>query len=163
MPHYHQHMLLLRGISELLEASRENGYSSTLRKIRAHTNIRGNDLVDATAKLAVTSFDTLPIAQTFRADVGTIAPCPPFWVMYNIKPNTPCPAFAPGPTQPNLVRPSWRTILEGDRLQMLVFTRPSQQLRQKVITATLRSLHHTSLYKRLVLHSKDNGACIPYF
>ena len=53
-------MLLLQSISQLLQIRRENGFSTTLRKIRAHTNIRGNDLADAAAKLAVTDFDTLP-------------------------------------------------------------------------------------------------------
>ena len=43
---------------------------------------------------------------------------------------------------------------------MHVFTRPSQQLRRKVRAATLRSLHQTSLYKRLILLAKEKGACI---
>jgi ribonuclease HI len=64
--HYHHHMLLLQSISNLLEDRREKGFSTTLRKIRAHTHIRGNDLADATAKLAVTDFDTLPLDQTLR-------------------------------------------------------------------------------------------------
>jgi hypothetical protein len=41
---------------------------------------------------------------------------------------------------------------------MHAFTRPSAQLRKKVRAATLRSLHHTSLYRRLVLNAKDRGA-----
>ena len=59
-PHYHHHMLLLQSISNLLETRREKGYSMPLRKIRAHTHIRGNSLADAAAKLAVTYFDTHP-------------------------------------------------------------------------------------------------------
>ncbi len=59
-PNYHHHMLLLQGIKDLLETRRVNGYSTVLRKIRAHTHIRGNDLADTAAKLAVTDFDTLP-------------------------------------------------------------------------------------------------------
>jgi hypothetical protein len=41
---------------------------------------------------------------------------------------------------------------------MYAFTYPSKQLRQKVRTATLRSLHHTSLYRRLILTAKSRGA-----
>ena len=37
-PHYHHHMLLLQSISHLLETRREKGYSTSLRKIRAHTH-----------------------------------------------------------------------------------------------------------------------------
>ena len=76
-PHYHHHMLLLRSNSQLLENRREKGFSTTLRKIRAHTNIRGNDLADATTKLAVTDYDTLPPDQTQRVDIGAIAPPTP--------------------------------------------------------------------------------------
>ncbi len=43
-PHYHHRMLLLKIISELLEASRDRSFSTSLRKIRAHALIRGNDL-----------------------------------------------------------------------------------------------------------------------
>ncbi len=77
-PHYHHHMLLLQSICHLLETRLEKGYSTTIRKIRAHTHIRGNDLADATAKLAVTDFDTLPNEQALRVDIGAIAPRPPF-------------------------------------------------------------------------------------
>ena len=38
------------------------GIRTTLHKIRAHTNIQGNDLADAAAKLAVKHFDILPAA-----------------------------------------------------------------------------------------------------
>ena len=41
---------------------------------------------------------------------------------------------------------------------MHAFTHPSKQLRQKVRTATLRSFHHTTLYKRLILNAKARGA-----
>ena len=37
-PHYHHHMLLLQTISILLENRRETGFSTILRKIRAHTH-----------------------------------------------------------------------------------------------------------------------------
>ena len=41
---------------------------------------------------------------------------------------------------------------------MHAFTRPSHQLRKKVRAATLRSLHHTSLYRRLIIQARTNGA-----
>ena len=41
---------------------------------------------------------------------------------------------------------------------MHTFTRPSLQLRLKVRSSLLRSLHHSSLYMRLILASKENGA-----
>ncbi len=69
-------MLFLKSISDFLETRRENGYSTTLQKIRAHTNIRGNDLADATAKLAVTNYDTLPPDRAIRVEVCAIAPRP---------------------------------------------------------------------------------------
>jgi hypothetical protein len=55
-----------------------------MKKIKRHTHIRGNDLADAAAKIAVRSFDTLPPAQTTRVDVGKIAPRPKYWVMYTL-------------------------------------------------------------------------------
>ena len=41
---------------------------------------------------------------------------------------------------------------------MHAFTKPSNQLRLKVKSATLRSLHHTTLYKRLITNAKALGA-----
>ncbi len=54
-------------------------------------------------------------------------------------------------------RAGW-TISKAERLQMHAFTRPSQQLRNKVRHALLRSLHYSSLYKRLLVASKLKGA-----
>ena len=129
-------MLLLHSICHLLDTRLEKGYSTTIRKLRAHTHIRGNDLADAAAKLAVTDFDTLPTEQTLRVDIGAIAPRPPFWVMYTAQPTTPPPELSTGPRQATL-RPPWWTIPEKDRLQMHAFTHPSHQLRQKVRASTL--------------------------
>ncbi len=156
-PNYHHHMPLLHSITDLMETRRENGYSTVMRKIRAHIHIRGNDLADATAKLAVTEYDTLPSEQTLRVEIGSIAPRPPFWVMYTANPTTPPPILATGPRQATLRSPWW-TIPEAGRLQMHAFTRPSMQLRQNVRDATLRSMHHTSLYRRLILQAKTTGA-----
>ena len=68
--HYHHHMLLLGSITRLLETRQMAGLRTTLHKITAHTNIRGSDLADAAAKLAVTQLDTLPPPQTLRVDIG---------------------------------------------------------------------------------------------
>jgi ribonuclease HI len=75
---YHHHMTLLESIVDLLETRKLAGHITTLHKIREHTNIRGNDLADAAAKLAVRSFDTLPPNQTPRVDIGEIAPRPQY-------------------------------------------------------------------------------------
>jgi len=156
-PHYHHYMLLLQIISHLLETRREKGYSTSLRKIMAHAHIRGNDLADAAARLAVTDYNTLPHEQTMRVGIGAIAPRPPFWVVYTANPPTPTPALGTGPRQATL-RPPWWTIPEADRLQMHIFTRPSQQLRQKARASTLRSMLHTSIYRRRILQAKTQGA-----
>ena len=79
-------MTLLESIVDLLENKRRTGRSTTQHKIRAHTNIRGNDLADAAAKLAVRDFDTLPPNQTLRVDIGEIAPRPQYWIMYTATP-----------------------------------------------------------------------------
>ena len=41
---------------------------------------------------------------------------------------------------------------------MHAFTRPSTQLRRQVMSATLRSMHHTSPCTRLILQAKATGA-----
>ena len=77
--------------------------------------------------------------------------------MYTANPPTPTPGFATWPRQATLC-PPWWTIPEAYRLQMHAFTRPSHQLRQKARAATLRNLHHTSIYMRLILQAKEQGA-----
>ena len=88
-----------------------------------------------------------------RVEIGAIAPRPPFWVMYTAN----HPALTTWPRQATL-RPPWWTIPEAYRLHMQAFTRPSHQLRQKVRAATLRSMHHTSIYRRLILQARTQGA-----
>ncbi len=41
---------------------------------------------------------------------------------------------------------------------MHVFTRPFSKLRLKVRDALLSSLHHSSLYRRLIVVNKEKGA-----
>ena len=48
--------------------------------------------------------------------------------------------------------------MEAERLQIHAFTRPSSQLRLKIKDALLRSLHHSSLYKRLIIANTEKGA-----
>ena len=113
------------------------GFHTTLHKIRMHTKIRGNDLADAAAKLAVQNFDTLSHAQTTRVDIGKAAPCPAHRVMYTVKLPRPDPALAIG-TNCATLRGPWWTIPEADQLQMYAFTRRSTQLRLKAQYALLR-------------------------
>ena len=103
--YYHHHMLLLESITNLMEARRVAGSHTNLHQIRAHTNIRGNDLADAAAKLAVRNFDIVPPAQTNRVDIREIAPRPTHWIMYTVKPPRPDPALAIGNICGTLRRP----------------------------------------------------------
>jgi hypothetical protein len=80
--HYHHHMLLLESITDLLEARRLASFHTTMHTIRAHTNVRGNDLT-------VWNFDTLQPAQTTQVDVGKFAPRSTHWVMYTVEPPGP--------------------------------------------------------------------------
>ncbi len=105
--HYQHHSLLFDSIIDLLETRRLAGLSTTLHKIRGHTNIRGNGLADAAAKLAVTHYDTLPPPQTRLVEIGDIPPPPrpANWVMYTVKPPPPLPALSTGTDCATLHRP----------------------------------------------------------
>ena len=133
------------------------GLSTTLHKIRGHTHIHGNDVADAAAKLAVTHYETLPPPQTRRFEIGEIVPREVHLVMYSVKPPLPLPAMSTGTNCATLRRPLW-TIPETERLRMHAFTRPFPQLRVKVRASLLRSLHHFSLYRRLIIANKEKGA-----
>ena len=128
--HYHHHRLLLDSITDLLETRQRLGMSTTLHKIRAHTNIRGNDLADEAAKLPVTHYDTLPPTQTRRVECGEMPPRPHYWVMYTAKPPPPAPGLCTDANCATLRHPWW-TIPEEERLQMHAFTRPSPHLEYK--------------------------------
>ncbi len=56
------------------------------------------------------------------------------------------------------LRPLWWTIPDKDKLPICAFAEPSDQLRDKVLSATLRSLYHISLYRCLILAAKQHGA-----
>jgi hypothetical protein len=126
--HYHHHKLLLESITDLLETRQREDLSTTLYTIRAHTNIRGNDIAETAAKLAVTHYDTLPPSQKWRVETGEIAPRPHHWVMYTVKSPPPTrPAISTGTNCATLRRPWW-TILDEGRVQMHASTCPSPQL-----------------------------------
>ena len=132
------------------------GFRTTLHKIKAHTNIQGNDLADAATKLAGNDFDKIPPIKKIRVDIREIAPRPTLWDMYTTKLLVPDPALSIGTNRATLRRPWW-TIPEADRLQVHAFTRPSQRLRLEVCDALLRTLHHSSLYMRLIVANKKKG------
>ena len=54
---------------DLQEERRKRGFRTIIHKIRAHTNIRGNDLADAAAKMTVTQYDSLPESQKMKVAV----------------------------------------------------------------------------------------------
>ena len=154
---YHHHKPLLTAIVTLIRYRDGLNLPTHLRKIRGHTNIRGNDLADTAAKLVVTSFAEIPTHKKIIVTIGKQAEIPPYWVMYTNNPIIPSLPLSTGPLSSTLRQPWW-TIPETDRLCMHAFTKISNQLRLKVRNATLRSLHHTSLYKRLILKAKAKGA-----
>ena len=133
-----------------METIRSAGFHSTLNKVRVHTNIRGNYLDVAAAKLAVRTFDTLPPARTTRVDIGEATPRPTHWVMYTATPPRSDPAITTSTNNASFRRPWW-TIPEADHLEMRAFTRPSQHLQLKGIDAKLRSLHYSSLHRCLCM------------
>ena len=154
---YHHHQVLIDKIASLILEREHSGRTTTLSKVRAHTNVMGNELADEAAKLSVRQFDELPAAMKISVTLGAVAPRPPFWVMYTHSPATPPAEAAVGPHTMTLRTPWW-TVPEEERLHMRAFTRPSKQLRNKVRPALLRSLLHTSLYRRLLLRAITNGA-----
>ena len=72
-------------------------FLSFLHKIRSHTIIKGNGLVDAAAKSAVTTYESLPSSQALKVDMGEIAPRLPRWVMYTAKPQVSHPHLGSRP------------------------------------------------------------------
>ena len=61
-------------ITDHIEERRRRGLCTTLHKIRAHTNIRGNDLVDAAAELAITHFESLPEHKILKIVIAETVP-----------------------------------------------------------------------------------------
>jgi len=155
--HYHHHNLMPGSITDLLETRRLAGLSTTLHKIKAQTNIRGNDLEDAAAKLAVTHYETLSPPPTQGVEIGEIPIRSAHWVMYSVKLPPPIPAMSTVTNCVSLRRPWW-TIPEMERMQMHAFTRMFSQLKLKVRDALLRIIHYSSLCRRLVIANKEKGS-----
>ena len=101
----HHFLLLLSKITDLLEKRRRQEFRTTLQKIWAHTNIRGNDLADAAARIAITQFDSLRKSQKLKVDVGKVAPRPPHLVMYTVKPPPPLTHLGTGTRMATLRQP----------------------------------------------------------
>ncbi len=100
-------MLLLSGITDLLEDRRRKGLRITLHKVRAHTNIRGNDLADAAAKMAVAQYDFLPESNKLKDAIGEIPPRPPHRVMYTVKPQPATTRLGVDTRTTTLRQPRW--------------------------------------------------------
>ena len=113
--------------------------------------------MDAAGKLVATSFEDIPEHQNLTNTIGKQAERSPFWVMYTNNPTTPPISLATGPHSATLL-PPWWTISEDERRCMHAFTRISKQTRLEDRNATLRSLHITSLYRRLILKAKNQGS-----
>ena len=113
-------------------------------------------MADTAAKLVVTSFEEIPTLQKITVTIGKQAERPPYWVMCINNPSTPRISLSTGSYSFTLC-PLWRTIPETGRRCMQAFTKTSNQLRLKVRNATLRSLHHTSLYRRIILKAEAQG------
>ena len=154
---YHHHKPLLAAIVHTLQYRVELALPTIIRKIRGNTNIQGYNLADAAAKKVISAFEDIPESHKLTITIGRQAERPPHWVMYNNNPLAPPIRLATGPHSATLRSP-WCTSPEEERPCMHAFTQPSHQLRHKVRTATVRSLHHTSVYRRLILNAKSRGA-----
>ena len=114
-------------------------------------------MADTAAKLDVTSFEEISTFKKITVTNGKQAERPPYRVMYANNPITPPIPLSTGPHAFTLRQPWW-VIPETDRRCMHAFTKISSQLRLKVRNATLQNLHHISIYKRLILKAKAQGA-----
>jgi hypothetical protein len=100
---YHHHKPLIATIFTLLQYRMNRNLPTVLHKIRSHTNIRGNDLVDAAAKRVVSAFEDIPDHQKVTVTIGKHAERPNYWVMYTNKPPTPPISLATGPHSSTLI------------------------------------------------------------
>ena len=155
---YHHHKPLLTTIVNLIGYREGLDLPTQLQKNRGHPNIRGNDLADTAAKLVVISFEEIPTVKKITVTIGRQAKTlnPPYWIMYTNIPITLPIRLSTGPRSLTIRQPWW-TIAETDMRCMHACTKNSTQLRLKVRNATLRSLHHISLYIRLILKAKAQG------
>ena len=151
------HKLLLDAIIDLIRTRNENQQHTTLRKVRAHTGIIGNEAADTTAKRVILEEDTLPANQIYRHTLGALPHRPPFWISYQASPPAPTRGTATGLNSTS-TRTPLQSLSEEDLGHTQAFTNPSKQFRRHVKPRLLNSLHHTSLYRRLILQASKDGA-----
>ena len=156
MPHS-PHKQLLDAILGLIRSRDDKGHSTTLRKLRSHTGIRGNETADTTAKRVILEEDTLPEGLVIRHTMGAQPYRPPYWLQYQCPTPAPTPSTATGLSSTS-TRPPLQSLSEEDFGYTRAFTRPSKQFRSRVKPEILNSLYHTSLYRRLILQASKNGA-----
>ena len=85
---------LLEAILGLIRSRDDKGYSTTLRKLRSHTGIRGNETADTTAKRVILEEDTLPEGLVIRHALGAQPNRPPYRLHYQGPTSPPTPSTA---------------------------------------------------------------------
>ena len=152
-PHKH----LLDAIIGLIRYRDGKGHSTTLRKIRSHTGIRGNEAADTTAKRVILEEKVLPEGLVIRHTLGALPFRPQYWIHYQCPTPTPTPARSIGLPSSSTRQPL-QSLSEEDLGYTQAFTRPSKQFRNRVKPRVLAGLYHTSLYRRLILQASKHGA-----
>ena len=114
-------------------------------------------MADTAAKPVVTSFEEIPTFKIITISNGKQAKRSPYWFMHTNNPIVPPIPLSIGPRSLTLRQPWW-TIPEADRRCIHAFTKTSNQLRLTVRNTTLRRLHHTSFYRRLIFKAKAQWA-----
>jgi len=152
-PHKH----LLDAILSLIRTRDDKGQSTTLRKLRSHTGIKGNEAADTSAKRVILEEDTLPKGLVVRHTLGAHPYRPQYWLHYQCPVPAPTPSTATGLSSTS-TRPPLQSLSEEDLGYTQAFTRPSKQFRSRVKPRVLNSLYHTSLYRRLIVQASKNGA-----
>ncbi len=76
---YHHYKPLIAAIVDSLLYRAELGLTTILHKVRGHTNIRSNNLVDVAAKKVVSNWDDIPEHQKLTVTIGRQAERPTYW------------------------------------------------------------------------------------
>jgi hypothetical protein len=155
--HHTPHKLLLDAIIDLIRIRNDNNQTTTLRKVRSHTGIAGNDSADTTAKRVILEEDTLPADQIYRHTLGATPHRLPYWILYQPQTPSPTPTTATG-LQSTSTRLPLSSLSADDLGVTHAFTNPSKQFRKHVKPRLLNGLYHTSLYRRLILQAAKDGA-----
>ena len=80
---YHHHRTLLAEICDILHGRDQEGLSTTLRKVRAHAGIEGNELADWHAKFAASNQDGTSEFPVHRHTLGAVPNRPEYWLYYD--------------------------------------------------------------------------------